>query len=122
FKQLLSTLTTPGDTATVLLAGTAGFVLDAGLNIVGFLEPGYVGFTFATTALGVKRAWEAGRQQRALESRARSMRSYAVQIGRADLATHIDEELSLLKATVHDRTQAEEALDRIAAEFPGAGY
>lgn len=50
---------TPGDWAVVLLAGSAGYALDAGLNIIGFLEPGVCGTLFATTALGLKRGLEA---------------------------------------------------------------
>ena len=92
FKDILGDLTSPGDTATVLLAGTLGFVLDAGLNIVGFLEPGYVGFTFASSALGLKRAWEANwGHKRALENRrmevkekGQRIRAFMVKVNRAD--------------------------------------
>jgi hypothetical protein len=58
-KAILERASGPGDLATVLLAGTAGFFVDAGLNVVGFLEPGLVGITAASGALGVKKAVEA---------------------------------------------------------------
>lgn len=50
---------TKGDWAVVLLAGSDGYALDAGLNIIGFLEPGVCGTLFATTALGLKKGYEA---------------------------------------------------------------
>ena len=37
FKDLFDQSTSRGDTATILIAGTAGFVVDAGLNAIGFL-------------------------------------------------------------------------------------
>jgi hypothetical protein len=63
-SKLLKQVTSPADMAVVLLAGTAGFVVDAGLNVVGFLSPGVVGVTAATGALGVKRTFDAYRQRR----------------------------------------------------------
>lgn len=57
--QLFERASTPGDLATVLVFGTAGFLVDAGLNAVGFLEPGVVGITSASGALGVKKSIEA---------------------------------------------------------------
>lgn len=122
FKDILGDLTSPGDTATVLLAGTLGFVLDAGLNIVGFLEPGYVGFTFASSALGLKRAWEANwGHKRALENRrmevkekGQRIRAFMVKVNRADLAQEIDRELLLLDAEAHTPERAEQLITQIA--------
>ncbi len=72
-KKILEQAATPADVATVLIDGTAGFVLDAGLNFVGFLEPGYVGVVAASGALGLKKAIEAGlakrREQKAQEQK-----------------------------------------------------
>lgn len=61
-SELFDQIASPGDAATVLLAGTAGLVADAGLNIVGFLSPGSCGVAAASTALGLKKAYEAKRQ------------------------------------------------------------
>lgn len=58
-SDLLSKASTKGDVAVVLVAGTAGLLLDAGLNIIGFLSPGTVGVTFATGSLGLKKTVEA---------------------------------------------------------------
>jgi hypothetical protein len=63
-KKILEQATTPADMAVVLIAGTAGFVLDAGLNVIGFLEPGFVGVAAASGALGLKKAAEAGLAKR----------------------------------------------------------
>jgi hypothetical protein len=65
-ETLLKQASNPADMAVVLLAGTVGFVADAGLNLIGFLSPGVVGIAAATSALGVKRgvdAWRLRRQQ-----------------------------------------------------------
>lgn len=59
FKELLEKVSEPSDLATILICGTAGFLVDAGLNAVGFLEPGYVGITAASGALGLKKGAEA---------------------------------------------------------------
>lgn len=60
-KELFGQASGPGDMATILIAGTAGYVVDAGLNLVGFLEPGFVGLFAATSALGLKKSWDARR-------------------------------------------------------------
>lgn len=58
WKEILDRVTSPGDIATVLIAGVLGYTVDAGLNAVGFMEPGIVGNASALGALGVKKAWE----------------------------------------------------------------
>ena len=63
-KKILEQASTPADMAVVLIAGTAGFTLDAGLNLVGFLEPGFVGVAAASGALGLKKVAEAGLAKR----------------------------------------------------------
>ena len=121
-KDILGDLTSPGDTATVLLAGTVGFVLDAGLNVAGFLEPGYVGFTFASSALGLKRAWEAnwGRKRalenhrKAVKEKGQRIRAFMTKVGRNDLAQEIDRELLLLDAEAHTPERAEQLITQIA--------
>jgi hypothetical protein len=59
-KDLFGSAKGPGDYATILVFGTAGLVVDAGLNAVGFLSPGAVGASSASLALGVRK----GLQQR----------------------------------------------------------
>lgn len=58
FDETLKQVKTRSDLAIFLAAGTTGFLLDAGLNIMGFLEPGAVGAACATGALSVKIAIE----------------------------------------------------------------
>jgi len=72
-RALLGDLSGPGDMATVLLAGSLGFTVDAGLNAVGFLSPGNVGITAASASLGLKKGWEAAWTQRSRGRRGRTL-------------------------------------------------
>jgi hypothetical protein len=73
FKEILDKVSDPWDLATVLIVGTAGFLVDAGLNAIGFLSPGQVAITAASGALGAKKAADAvrakTREQRAAEQK-----------------------------------------------------
>lgn len=71
FKDVLSKASSKGDVAVVLIAGTAGFLIDAGLNAIGFLEPGAVGVTFASGALGIKKGIEASTEKSRTKKRER---------------------------------------------------
>lgn len=74
-RKILEQVTTPVDIAVVLIAGVTGLVLDAGLNVVGFLEPGMAGVAAAAGALGLKKAAEASlakRQERKAQRQQRS--------------------------------------------------
>lgn len=53
--KVLDKVTDDVDLAVVLLASTVGFSVDAALNAVGFLEPGYAAALFASGALGLKK-------------------------------------------------------------------
>lgn len=64
FKDIMSKASSKGDVAVVLIAGTTGFLIDAGLNAIGFLQPGAVGITFASGALGLKRGIESITEKR----------------------------------------------------------
>jgi len=57
-KDVISQAKTRGDIAVVLLAGTFGFVADAGLDFLNFIDPAQTGGVFSTSALGIKMAWE----------------------------------------------------------------
>lgn len=87
--ELFEQVTSPGDAATVLLAGTLGLVADAGLNVVGFLSPGSCGVVAASTALGVKKGMEARRARGSELSpaqRATKILGLAVELGLADVS------------------------------------
>jgi len=58
-KELLVKVSTPGDIASILLAGTVGFVVDAGLDPFDFLSGPQTGIVAAGLALGVKKVAEA---------------------------------------------------------------
>lgn len=117
----------PGDLATILLAGTAGFVLDAGLNVVGFMSPGYVGITAASTALGIKKSIEASASshQRANDRK----RDRDEQIDRAktladefraeepDIAEAADREHRLLKKKIADPDGSRLVLDSLVQRY-----
>jgi hypothetical protein len=61
YTDLLKNLTGPADAAVVLVAGTAGLVLDAvAFHVVG-LPPGTFSVASASGALGLKKSWEAAR-------------------------------------------------------------
>lgn len=57
-KDLLSKAETKADTATILISGTVGYILDAQLNILGLIEPGICGILFASGSLGIKKSIE----------------------------------------------------------------
>lgn len=58
FDETLKQVKTRSDLAIFLAAGTTGFLLDAGLNIMAFLESGAAGAACATGALSIKIAIE----------------------------------------------------------------
>lgn len=60
-KDLISKLNSPSDWAVVLGAGTLGLVVDGAINIIPipFFSPGICGAVAASTALTLKRSWEA---------------------------------------------------------------
>ncbi len=86
--------------ATVLIAGTTGFTLDAALNAVGFFSPGVVGLTAASGCLGLKKAGESAMLARR-EARARREREKAETAERRRL-----EEWSRLALRPRERAQA----------------
>lgn len=127
-KALLDKAQTAGDVATIVLAGTAGFVADAGLNFVGFLSPGYVGFAAASTAFGLKKSVEAAGKDHALQKarkhardeqmqRARNLLHLFQQDTRVDLASEAARELSLLDAGGADPDSSRAALDALVNRY-----
>lgn len=74
--KLLDRVSSPADLAVILLAGPLAYVLDAGLDIAGFLPPGYVAITAASVALGLKKIVEVRRTRRDAHSRALALREH----------------------------------------------
>lgn len=127
-RDLLKQTSEPSDIATILLAGTAGFVIDAGLNLVGFLEPGIVGLTFATTALGAKQAYAAASKNRKVRQAADRKRDEQIRKAkqlievfegesRLDLAQAVRRELKLLESGAITGENAEGALTAIVQRY-----
>jgi len=58
FKDVISQAKTRGDIAVILLSGTFGFVVDAWLDILNFIDPLQTGGVFSAVALGTKMIWE----------------------------------------------------------------
>jgi hypothetical protein len=100
--KLLDRISSPADLAVVLLAGPLAYVLDAGLDVIGFLAPGYVAITTASVALGVKKIVEvrrAGRnlpELRTTRSRACALRDHLKEHGApVPLLGHLEAEIML---------------------------
>jgi hypothetical protein len=128
--KLIGDVSSPGDLATVLLAGTVGFVIDAGLSVFGFLSPGQTGILAASSALGIKKAWQASRAQRWPDTpmqRAFRLRDFVGerrhQLGSGPAAARLfefeetlDREIQLLGSGVIDEATAVERVDAIAEQ------
>jgi hypothetical protein len=123
--KIFDKASSPGDMATILIFGTAGFVLDAGLNVVGFLEPGYVGISAASGALGIKKAAEAAlgrhRERKALEQRrwnekkrARNLLGLLNKENRCpELVQRLQRELELFESEIVDVDAFKTSIDEI---------
>lgn len=60
--ELRKQIATDGDLATVLIAGPIGFVGDIGLSLTGLVSPGTCAVLTASTALGLKRWFQAAKR------------------------------------------------------------
>lgn len=77
-RSIIEKASSPSDIATVLLAGTVGFVVDAGFNPVGFLNPGQTGLALIGLSMGVKKSLEAALYRLTVLKRAQGALSYIV--------------------------------------------
>lgn len=93
FKDILSKTSSKSDVAVVLIAGTTGFLIDAGLNFIGFLQPGAVGVTFASGALGIKKGIEAFTEKKKIKK----LEAKKLEEEKNELQTRIRQLLQLLK-------------------------
>jgi hypothetical protein len=60
WKEILSKVSTKGDVATVLLAGTVGFIGDVALSLTGVISPGTCAALAAAAGVGAKQGIQAG--------------------------------------------------------------
>ena len=56
--EILSKAETKLDSATILVFGTTGYILDAQINVFSQIEPGVCGILFASGFLGLKKGFE----------------------------------------------------------------
>jgi len=107
----------------VLLAGGAGLVVDAGLNLIGVLSPGAVGLTAASAALGVKKSVEAGRAVRRVRRRRRSAMARTTELRDHFAATNFQSGADALDAAIALRridAIDDERLDQFITEVVNA--
>jgi|GEM_PF-1883740 len=57
-KGVILQARTRGDIATILLSGTFGFIADAGIDILNFIDPLEAGGVFSAVTISIKMAWE----------------------------------------------------------------
>ncbi len=127
--KLFEKASSPGDIATVLIFGTGGFLVDAGLNAVGFLEPGVVGITAASGALGVKKAVESAltrrRERKALEQKRTNEKEKAGKLRAllgddkrySDLAQRLERELKLFDSGIVEIDDLKANVDQIIRDY-----
>ncbi len=133
WKEILDQVSGPGDLATILIAGSVGYTLDAGLNFAGFMDPGVVGIIAASAALGVKKAIEAAQERRVHSAKATAERtrialddqaSRAQRLvelfdseGRTDLVARLKREILLLEADRRVPEAVTVAIDEIVDSY-----
>jgi hypothetical protein len=128
-KDLLNKVETKSDLATVLIFGTSGFLLDAGLNVVGFLEPGLVGVAAASGALGIKKAAESALAKRSeqkekekrLDEETKRATELRALLGddttHQDLAQRLELELKLSESNIIDADALKTSVEDIIKEY-----
>jgi len=57
-KDVILQARTRGDIATALLSGTLGFIADAGIDILNFIDPLEAGGVFSAVTISIKMTWE----------------------------------------------------------------
>lgn len=127
-KKVLDQVSSPADMAVVLVSGTAGFLVDAGLNAVGFLEPGYVGVTAATGALGMKKSIDAftarrrsrsarEQQVRAIQRKVDRLHALLESSGHQDLRQRLTREHNLFAESITDLESFEDHFQTIVDAY-----
>jgi hypothetical protein len=122
-KELLNEASGPGDMATVLVAGTAGFLVDALLSAHGVLSPGQVGVSAAAGALGLKKSLQAALLTRGHRvahgdpaAKAAKLRALLEARRYTDLLQRLDLQIELRQQDLIDDPSFSEALKGIIDE------
>lgn len=124
--KLLDRASSPVDLAVILLSGPLAFLLDAGLDVVPFLPPGYVAIITASFALGVRKTIEARlasrreqlertKRQREIRDRAQALRTWVP--AEAPVSARLQQELELFDAGITTEEQFEKAFADCVDEY-----
>ncbi|WP_433167322.1 hypothetical protein [Kribbella sp. CA-247076] len=121
--KLLDRVSSPADLAVILLAGPLAYVLDAGLDVVGFLPAGYVAIAAASVALGVKKLVElrlGRRGQVSTLARAKALREHLAAYAAPDhLLTFLDAEIALRQRGATTDEDLESAVSSCLTQYRG---
>jgi hypothetical protein len=121
--KLLDRVSSPADLAVILLAGPLAYVLDAGLDVIGFLPAGYVAIAAASVALGVKKIVEirlVRRGQVHALQRAIALREHLAVYGAPDhLPAFLDAEIALYRRGATKEEDLESAITNCLTQYRG---
>jgi hypothetical protein len=127
--KLLDRVSSPADLAVVLLMGPLAYLLDAGVDVIGFLPPGYVAIITASFALGVKKTVELRtmprRERRTAEARRREVLERATALEAriakfdhpSDLMDRLRLELDLYEDGITSEAEFDAAFVEVLAGF-----
>ncbi|TCC38727.1 hypothetical protein [Kribbella speibonae] len=127
--KLLDKVSSPADLAVILLSGPLAYLLDAGVDVVHFLPPGYVAVLTASFALGMKKAAEVGttarRDRQRTEKRRLEVQERVAALDariteyklEPDLAVRLRRELDLYEAGITSDTEFDAAFAVLLARF-----
>ena len=122
-NKLVGHFTDPYDLAVFLGAATAGYLLDAGLDIIEFLDSGNAGLSFATGALGIKKGmdgllakWKSKRKAWNRSQHLRSMLENEPEKHR-HLMQQLTREEQLFQSDIIPADDFEKSLNEIIAAF-----
>src|ERR1700726_158618 len=120
FRELLRESEGAGDTATILVAGTIGFVVDAALSVHGAFSPGTVGTLSAGGALGLKKGLQGKITTRRSRARAKDVIKLLAKGGDPDDhpgAKRIGEELRLNERKLTDAATLDRAVAAVVRDY-----
>ncbi|TDD14150.1 hypothetical protein E1218_33510 [Kribbella turkmenica] len=122
-EHLLNRVSSPADLAVILVAAPLAYVLDAGLDVIGFLAPGYVAISTASVALGLKKVVEVRLSRRGrvpVLQRAAALREHLAADGGSDhLLTFLDAEIALHRRGATTEEDFESALKSCLTQYRG---
>lgn len=123
--KLLDRVSSPVDLAVILLTGPLVFLLEAGLDLIPFLPPGYVAIIAASFALGVRKVAEArltplreerdrAKRRQELRARAEALRE---RVGPTALGARLRDEVELFDAGITTEEQFGKAVTDCVEDY-----